>query len=221
MRGGSYHRLATSTGSPGANPAGTTDWPTPQWLVDQLSAEFGPFDLDPAATAENAKAPAYFTVDVDGLAQDWHGRVWLNPPYGKAITPAWLAKARSEVDLGRAELVVCLVRASVETAWWRECVVDPTVFVRVIGRIKWKPGNGKENRGEAPFASAVIVFGKLAGRHGAHPAVCANPACPLPYRRFWPAQRNRRTCSDACRKTVSRSRTGGRVRDMSSGYRLR
>lgn len=37
--------------------ARTDEWPTPQWLVDQLAAEFGPFDLDPAATPGNAKAP--------------------------------------------------------------------------------------------------------------------------------------------------------------------
>ena len=44
----SYMDTATSSATP--------EWPTPQWLVDQLAAEFGPFDTDPAATSENAKA---------------------------------------------------------------------------------------------------------------------------------------------------------------------
>jgi hypothetical protein len=70
----------------------------------------------------------------------------------------------------------------VETIWWRECEADPTVFVRVIGRIRWQA----DKRGEAPFVSAIIVFGKLPGPHGRYPAECANPACPRPYRRFWP-----------------------------------
>src|SRR5205823_2504926 len=90
------------------------DWPTPQWLVDQLATEFGSFDLDPAADPENAKAPVYFTVDDDGLAQPWKGRVWLNPPYGRTIG-AWIRKAVTEVDLGNAELVVCLVPARPDT----------------------------------------------------------------------------------------------------------
>ena len=209
MRGGQYHQMCTSTGSPGANPGGTNEYPTPQWLVDQLAEEFGPFGLDPAATAENAKAPRFFTIVDDGLSKPWHGRVWCNPPYGKFATPAWLAKAREEVDLGHAELVVCLVRASVETTWWRQYTADPEVFVRVIGRIKW----AVDKRGEAPFASAVIVFGarSTGRRHGTQPKACANPACPRPYRRFWPPQRNRATCSDACRKTLSRTRAA--VRD--------
>jgi site-specific DNA-methyltransferase (adenine-specific) len=189
-----YHRRASSTG--------ITEWPTPQWLVDQLAEEFGTFDLDPAAAVSNAKAPAFFTEEVDGLAREWKGRVWLNPPYGKFVTPRWLAKAKHEVDLGHADLVVCLVPARVETAWWRECEADPQVFTRVIGRIRWKA----DERGEAPFPSAVIVFGHLTGRHGRYPATCSNPACPRPYRRFWPAYRNRETCSERCRKARYRLR---------------
>jgi hypothetical protein len=101
--------------------------------------------LDPAATAENAKATAYITVDVDGLAQPWFGRVWCNPPYGKYVTPRWLEKARREVDVRNAELVVCLVPARVGTHWWAEVDHDPAVLVRVIGRIRWKV----DVRGEA------------------------------------------------------------------------
>ena len=53
----------------------TSEWPTPQWLASQLAAEFGPFDTDPAATAENAKAPLFYTMDDDGLSQPWKGVV--------------------------------------------------------------------------------------------------------------------------------------------------
>jgi phage N-6-adenine-methyltransferase len=202
-----YHEVAASTGSPGSYPHGTTEWPTPQWLVDQLAEEFAPggFDLDPAATAENAKSTRFFTAAVDGLSQAWKARtVWCNPPYGKLSTPAWLAKARHEVDSGNAALVVCLVRVSAGSAWWREAEADPRVFVRVIGRIRWRV----DARGEAPFDSAIIVFGAK-GRHGTQPSTCANPECPRPYRRFWPAQRNRKTCSDRCRQALYRSQAGG------------
>jgi site-specific DNA-methyltransferase (adenine-specific) len=208
VKGGQLHRVLTSTGSPGANPAGTTGWPTPQWLVKELEDEFAPsgFDLDPAATVETAKAPRCFTIDQDGLSQPWHARaVFCNPPYGKESTRRWLAKAKAEVDLGHAELVVCLVPARVGTAWWRQYEADPAVFVRVIGRIRWKA----DRRGEAPFDSAVIVFGSLTGRHGRYPSTCANPGCLRPNRRFWPAQRNRRTCSDRCRQALWRSRARG------------
>ena len=40
-------------------------------LARQLADEFGPFDLDPAASHDNHKAPRYLTREDDGLAQPW------------------------------------------------------------------------------------------------------------------------------------------------------
>jgi phage N-6-adenine-methyltransferase len=152
----SFHDMAAATGSPGAYRNGITEWPTPQWLVDQLAAEFAPggFDLDPAADASIAKAPRYFTAVDDGLALPWHARaVWLNPSYGKTWTPQWLAKAKAEVDCGNAGLVICLVPARVETAWWREYEADPAVFTRVIGRIRWSADRRAKRRSPQPSSS--------------------------------------------------------------------
>jgi phage N-6-adenine-methyltransferase len=73
------HRLAVHFSSK------TVEWPTPQDSFDRLDAEFGPFTLDPAATPANAKCARYFTLDDDGLAQEWTGRVFMNPPYGRPL----------------------------------------------------------------------------------------------------------------------------------------
>jgi hypothetical protein len=53
---------------------------TPQAFFDRLDAEFG-FTLDVCALPENAKCPVFFTPEMNGLALDWHGVVWLNPPF--------------------------------------------------------------------------------------------------------------------------------------------
>ena len=50
------------------------NWETPQELFDALHAEFG-FTLDAAASDENHKLPRYYTVETDGLSQDWGGSV--------------------------------------------------------------------------------------------------------------------------------------------------
>lgn len=53
---------------------------TPKWIFEILNVEF---DLDVAAPEQATNVPAKkkFTKLDDGLAQDWHGLVWMNPPY--------------------------------------------------------------------------------------------------------------------------------------------
>jgi site-specific DNA-methyltransferase (adenine-specific) len=127
------------------------EWSTPPELFADLDAEFGPFTLDACATAENAKCAAFFTRSVDGLAQRWTGRVWLNPPYGRAICQ-WLRKALESVQSGDAKLVVCLVPVRVDTSWWHDHAVRGEVrFLR--SRVRF---GGAESG--APFPSAVVVF---------------------------------------------------------------
>lgn len=48
---------------------------TPDWLVADFAEEFGPFDLDVAANADNAKAARFFDLAQDGLNQPWGGGV--------------------------------------------------------------------------------------------------------------------------------------------------
>lgn len=52
----------------------TPEWGTPQWLFDELDAEFH-FDLDPCCTHENAKCAKHFTKAEDGLNQEWGGGI--------------------------------------------------------------------------------------------------------------------------------------------------
>jgi site-specific DNA-methyltransferase (adenine-specific) len=132
------------------------EWATPQELFDKLAARFGGFTLDCCATADNAKCAAYFTRADDGLAQTWTGRVWCNPPYGRAIG-LWLRKALESVQSGSAELVVCLVPARTDTAWWHD--------IAAKGEVEFLPGRvrfGGASSG-APFPSAVVVFRNAAG----------------------------------------------------------
>lgn len=123
-------------------------WATPQDFFDKLNAEFN-FDLDVCATPENAKCARYFTEDDDGLAQEWKGVCWMNPPYGRTIG-GWMKKAYETAKQGG--IVVCLVPARTDTAWWHNYAIHGEItFIR--GRLKF---GGSKN--SAPFPSAVVVF---------------------------------------------------------------
>ena len=125
---------------------------TPQDFYDKLDAEFH-FTLDPCCSHETAKCKCYFTPEHDGLSQSWGGHnVFMNPPYGRAIGH-WMKKACEEAQKGA--LVVCLVPARTDTAWWHDYAMQGEIrFIR--GRLKF--GGSKTN---APFPSAVVIFRNL------------------------------------------------------------
>lgn len=57
---------------------------TPRWIFDGLGLEF---DLDPASPVEGGDcvpARVKYTRNDDGLAQEWFGCVWLNPPFSQS-----------------------------------------------------------------------------------------------------------------------------------------
>ena len=123
-------------------------WATPQEFFDKYDAIHG-FELDVCANAENAKCFAYFDTSMDGLAQEWRGKCWMNPPYGRGIG-AWVEKAYRSSRQGAT--VVCLLPARTDTAWWHDyCMKGEIEFIR--GRLKF---GGHSNA--APFPSAVVVF---------------------------------------------------------------
>jgi phage N-6-adenine-methyltransferase len=123
-------------------------WATPQDTFDALNAEFG-FQTDVCALAENAKCRNFYTPEQDGLAQNWRGTCWMNPPYGRQIGK-WMRKAYESSLTGAT--VVCLVPARTDTAWWHDYAMRGEIrFLR--GRLKF---GGSKN--SAPFPSAVVIF---------------------------------------------------------------
>jgi site-specific DNA-methyltransferase (adenine-specific) len=133
---------------------GKSDWGTPQWLYDELDAEFH-FTLDVAANDSNAKAPSYFTEEENGLVQDWTKDVcFLNPPYGGMETGKWVEKAYRDSCLGAT--VVVLIPARTDTTWWHEYTLRKAEIRFIKGRLRF--GGGPQSSWGAPFPSAVLVF---------------------------------------------------------------
>ena len=151
-------------------------WSTPQAFFDALNAEFK-FQVDVAATAENAKCMKWFgpgSRTEDALAVNWPtgGALWLNPPYSQCRQ--FMAKAAASALRGCT--TVCLVPSRTDTKWWHEHVwaashhsPRPGVQVRFVrGRLKF--GNTGDCKNSAPFPSVVIVFrpyGDTDEEHGA------------------------------------------------------
>lgn len=134
------------------------EWATPPEVFDPLNEEFR-FTLDPCATAASAKCPRYFTEADDGLAQSWAGeRVFMNPPYGREVY-AWTRKAAQEA--GDA-LIVGLLPASTDLAWWHDDVLAADAEIRYIrGRARFLTGG--PYRASGFFASVIVIWRDAVG----------------------------------------------------------
>ena len=130
----------------------SNDWATPQSFFDKLNGIFGPFTLDAAASSDNYKVANHYTEADDSLSQDWSGnRVFLNPPYGRALKD-WVKKAYEEGQKDDTT-VVMLIPARTDTQYWHDYVMKADEIRFVRGRIKFGDGTNS-----APFPSAVVVF---------------------------------------------------------------
>lgn len=121
------------------------EWSTPLWLYDRFLNLFL-FDLDVAATEDNALCFDYYTRDRDGLREDWTGKVcWMNPPYSQVSK--WIEKAAFE-----AACTVALVPSRTDTKWFQNHILG-TAHYFVPGRLKFG-----ESKNAAPFPSLLVLF---------------------------------------------------------------
>lgn len=136
------------------------EWGTPQDLFDSLSNEFGGFDMDVAANAENAKCADFLSLDKNALLYDWGKKNWCNPPY--SLVKEFCRKALIEQEKGN--LTVMLIPARTDGVFFHEyCYNRPNVEIRFLrGRLKFVTFDGsllrKGASNSAPFASMIVIF---------------------------------------------------------------
>jgi DNA N-6-adenine-methyltransferase (Dam) len=102
----------------------------------------GVIDLDPATDALPQgwiQAATYFNAEEDGLNCEWHGRVWLNPPFDN--TTRWVDKLTNEYLARRVREALLLVNSNAGYRWYEElwrrwpvcCVRERISFIRADG----------------------------------------------------------------------------------------
>ena len=109
---------------------------TPSWLFKALDVTF---DLDPAHPEEPTNVPCktFFTKKQNGLEQNWHGFVWMNPPFSES--KLWVEKFL-EHDNG-----LMLIPMS-KAKWFLELWNNPKAqIVALPASIKFDLPNGLQN----------------------------------------------------------------------------
>ena len=132
------------------------DWRTSPHVFEYFNQRFK-FQLDAAATEENALCERFITPKEDALSIPWDAQtIWVNPPYGRGIK-YWMKKAYDEARAGKS--VGVLVFARTDTAWWHDYAMKAAAIFLIRGRLKFIGDDGKPgNSATAP--SCFIVFSK-------------------------------------------------------------
>lgn len=125
----------------------TDEWLTPPEILQKL----GRFDLDPCAPVIERRpwgtADRHYTIDDNGLALEWNGRVWMNPPFGREAIK-WMRRLASHGN------GIALIPARTETVMFYETVwnkADAILFIE--GRPHFYYATGER----APFNSGAPI----------------------------------------------------------------
>ncbi len=135
-------------------PGERNEWYTPKYVFDALGETF---DLDVASPPQGLiHVPAKAGLSFNGLAEKWHGFVWMNPPFGhQNHKREWLARF---FEHGNG---IALVPDRTSAPWFQEFAPKADAILWVSPKIKFERPDG--TRGEWPgTGTALLAAGERA-----------------------------------------------------------
>lgn len=127
---------------------------TPPYVLVPVREAMGGIDLDPCTEPDNPTgARRFFTATDDGLAREWSGSVYCNPPYGKAREP-WVQRCIAHARTGNR--VVLLIPSHTDTRVVQSCFATATTALFIKGRVKFETLRENRRREAASHPSALF-----------------------------------------------------------------
>ena len=136
---------------------GNNEWYTPKTYIDAAREVLGTIDLDPASSEianETIQATKFYTAEDDGLAHEWHGNIWLNPPYSTGL----IEKFADKLIHSDYQQAIVLVNNSTDTTWFAQLTEIAAAVIFPKGRVKFLRPDGTPG---APLqGQAILYFGE-------------------------------------------------------------
>ncbi len=129
-------------------PGESDEWYTPAYIFEAMGETF---DLDVAAPYGGPlHVPARNWFFNNALAVDWHGFVWMNPPFGHQSTKRkWLGKFFDHGD------GIALLPDRTSAPWWQEFAPKASAIQFISPKVKFIRPDG--TRGEQPGTGTTLM----------------------------------------------------------------
>lgn len=137
------------------NNSGNQEHYTPRRFTDSARIVMGGIDLDPASNeVANSwiQAKMFYSIENQGLDEDWKGNVWMNPPYdSKSLKP--LADKLFTSNITQA---VVITNNNTDTKIGQAFLQWADAICLVAGRVKFMKPDGTENK--TPLQGQIIYY---------------------------------------------------------------
>ena len=147
-----------STGGHRTIGTGVNEWYTPADYIEKAREVLGAISLDPASCESantTVKADIFFSIEDDGLKQEWSGTVWMNPPYSQPNIFNFMEKLSNEYLSGNVQAAIALTHNFTDTKWFHLAANSATAMCLTKGRVKFV---GAEGEKAAPTCGQAFFY---------------------------------------------------------------
>ncbi len=123
------------------------EWYTPAYIFDALRVRFC---LDVAAPKNGPRhVPCEAWISENSLQADWHGFIWMNPPFGarNGLAP-WLDKFFAHGN------GIALTPDRTSAPWWQDAANCADAFLFTRGKVKFERPDG--SIGKSPGSGVTL-----------------------------------------------------------------
>lgn len=137
---------------------GEFEWYTPKEIIEAARKLMITIDVDPASSDvanQIIKANKYYTIEDDGLNQEWRGNVWMNPPYSQPMVTQFCNLLVEKYVMSEINQACVLVNNATETDFYQNMMKHCKAICFIKGRVKFIDEEGSTG---APLQGQTILY---------------------------------------------------------------